>query len=290
MRVAWRTTLLMLSVSASRPTTTLHMPLVLKTPAFSPFSLLALPSISFMIVSGVISITFNLDIISWNDHRQSPPRITSLNLVLETTPSSHRTSSPTSMLMAPPRTSTPLSRILLRLSSLVTLLSPASTISGLSPEVARLSSSHSSSPPPSTPMPMSATPTLTLMVSRMIDPDTTRGSVPTVLLTGPSSRETSGRSTVVISRAMPTSMTAPALIMASPPTSVRISPNGEITVIRSLMDLLISFQRPLRKDLPLRWLLAGTRHRYRFQGRNTYSRGFPLRLQRRHSELRFRSG
>ena len=53
---------LMLPVSASRPSSPPRTPLALMIPAFSPFFLLALPSISPMIVSGVMSSTLKVRI------------------------------------------------------------------------------------------------------------------------------------------------------------------------------------------------------------------------------------
>jgi len=94
--------------SAPRPSSAPRTLLALMILAFPPFSLLALQSMSPMIVSGITSIAFDLDIILRNNNCQSPSRTTSPDLALETTPSSRRTSSPTLMPMVPPRISTPL--------------------------------------------------------------------------------------------------------------------------------------------------------------------------------------
>ena len=101
------------------------MLLVLMIPAFSPSSILALPSMSLVL------ITLDSDITSWNDHQLFPLRTISLNLVLGTTPSNRRTSLPTSIGTALPRTSTTLLRMLLRSTCLATSLSPAPTASEL---------------------------------------------------------------------------------------------------------------------------------------------------------------
>jgi hypothetical protein len=135
--VTRQTCMLTLSISASRSRSAPHTPLASMIPAFSPFSLLALPSTLLMIVSGIAPIVSDPGIISRNNHHQSLLRTTSLNLALETTSSSHRTSSPTSMPMAPPTTSTPQLRMLLRSTSLVTSLSPMPTTGGSSPSAAQ---------------------------------------------------------------------------------------------------------------------------------------------------------
>jgi len=192
-------------------------------PAFPPFWLLVIPSVLFMIVSGILSpIIFNLCVISWNDHHQSSVRTTSPNLDLEITQSSHRTASPTSMPMALPRTSTPLSRVPLRSSSLVTSLSPAPMTSGQTPTAAQTARSWISTSPllmhNSTPV----RPTANLRPPRAARSGTLPGSVPTTTVERPPSRNTSVWSQVGTSWA--SSTIAPALILASTPTFVRIYP------------------------------------------------------------------
>ena len=155
------------------------MPLASTIPTLTPFSLLANPSISLMIVSGIVSIAFDVGIISWNDHHQSPLRTTSLNLALVITPSSRRTCSPTSTPMAPPRTSTPSLRMPPRSSSLATSLFPPRTTSGLPSTAARTTSSQSSWLPLRTLRATPPMPTLTLRISPAPRTDTPPGSAAT---------------------------------------------------------------------------------------------------------------
>ena len=115
---------------APRSSTAPRLPLASTTQMFSQFSILALPLTSPTIVSRIILTGFDLCTISRNNHNQFLLRTTSLNLVLGTTPSNRRTCSPTSMLMAPPKTYSPLFRNFPRLSSLATSPSPAPTTNG----------------------------------------------------------------------------------------------------------------------------------------------------------------
>jgi len=192
-----------------------------------------------MIVSGAISIVFDLGVVSQNDHHQSPLHTTSLNLVLETTPSNHRTSSSTSAQMAPPRASTPPLRMLLRSNSLVTSPSPVPTTSELPTTAARLASRHSSSPPLPMPRHTLVAPILTSGVSRAARLDTLLGSVPTPSIARTPFSTTSGRSAAVNSRVSPTP--APALIPTVTPTSVRISFNCEIVIRPLILKPLYQF-------------------------------------------------
>ena len=150
-----------------------------------------------------------------------------------TTASSHRASSPMSMHMVPPRTSTPLLRMLPRSSSLVTLLSMAYTTNEPPSPAARRPDSRSSTSPLLTPRSMPLGPTLTSRGSlgRAALPDTLPGLAPTPSIARTSSSTTSGGSGASNSRTSPT--TVPAPILAATATSVRVP----FLIVRLLMTL-----------------------------------------------------
>jgi len=186
--------------------------------------------------------------------------------------------------MALPKTSTPRLRILPRLGSLVTSLSPVSSMGmgGVLPQAARRPRGYRSISPLSMPRLVPGTPNLSLVVSRMTVPriDTLPGSVNTPFFTRSSSRKLSGRWASIVSKT--SSMTVPAISLTSSASLVRISFNREITIIRSLTDLLIRPHRLSRLYFPLRSLLGRPRHRYQFKGRGSCSRVFPLYRSRQH--------
>ena len=156
--------------------------------------------------------------------------------MLETTLSNHQISSSTLAQMTPPRVSSPLLRMLLRSSSLVTSPSPVSTISGLPTTAVRPASRLSSSPPLLTPRRTPVAPTLTSGVSQAALPGILPGSVPTHSIARTSSSTTSGRSAAVDS---PVSLIpAPAQIVAATPMSVCIHFNREIVVQSSILKSL----------------------------------------------------
>ena len=154
-----------------------------------------------------------------HNHHQSLLRTTSLDLASETAPSSHRTSSPSSMLAASSRNCTSPLRMPLRSSASPSLASPSS---GPPSPAARLRGIHNSSPLLLAPKASLSTPTITLRASRVARTGTPSGSVPTTLFAKPPSRRTSSRSAIVTSRLSP--MTAVALRVITSPTAVRTFP------------------------------------------------------------------
>ena len=235
--------------SVFRSSTTPRTSPVSTTPVLSPFSLLARQPTSLTIVSGTVSILLTHGLM---ESYQSPPHTISRGLVPDITPSNPRTFSSTSVVMEPPRASTPSLRMLPRSSSLVTSPPPGSTTSGLRLSAARRQGNRSSIPPFITPKPLPTGPTPTFRASRVARSGTPPGLAPIPPLARTPSRTASGRSAATCSRT--SSMTAPAPLLAPTPTSVRVSFDQWI-VPQLLIDLLIR-SRPVRKGLPVWCLLA----------------------------------